>query len=291
MSKVPNPIDTVITAMVVAALEAGEEIMSVYRKAVVVTTKDDGSPLTEADRRSHDQINAVLEAAMTRGEIRRTPVLSEEGSSVAYEERSAWRSFFMVDPLDGTKEFIRRNGEFTVNIAYMEQCEEGRWYPRLGVVYAPALRELFVGRGDSAFHWSDIESTAGAPDTSLAVPIPRRERMQNRPFTVVASRSHMTPETQRFIDGRRRTNGDLRLVSAGSSLKLCRVADGSADEYPRFAPTMEWDTAAGDAVARSAGCDVCRWDERRGEAAEPLEYNKIDLLNPWFLARRDTRRS
>lgn len=291
MTNLPNRLDTTVTVMIIAALRAGADIMAVYRNAITVAAKDDGSPLTEADRRSHDRINTVLEAAMTRDEIPRTPILSEEGSSIPHEERSAWRSFYMVDPLDGTKEFIKRNDEFTVNIAYVEQSEENTWYPRLGVVYAPALEELFVGQRDSALSWSGIAPTDEVPPLSKATPLPSGARARGRPFTVVASRSHLSPETRAFIDDRRSAGGDIRLVSAGSSLKLCRVADGSADEYPRFAPTMEWDTAAGDAIARSSGCTVHRWDARRHEVGAPLDYNKKDLHNPWFLVRRDTRHS
>ncbi|MCG8479896.1 MAG: 3'(2'),5'-bisphosphate nucleotidase CysQ [Spirochaetales bacterium] len=286
MSNVSETIDALVDTMITAALQAGNEVMHVYQGDIAVEMKDDRSPLTEADRRSHTRIDTILEEAMTRGTIARLPLLSEEGTAIPYATRRRWDSFFMIDPLDGTKEFIKRNDEFTVNIALMARSGDTEWYPRLGVVYAPALGELFVGREDSAFYWSDIAPSSPPPSVAAGETLPRAGYDDERPFTIVASRSHMSAETEEFVETRRREHPDLELVSAGSSLKLCRVADGSADEYPRFAPTMEWDTAAGDAVARSAGCDVRSWDSRRGGAQEPLFYNKEDLHNPWFLVRR-----
>ena len=286
VSNVSEMVDVLVDTMVTAALQAGNDVMQVYHGEIAVEMKDDRSPLTEADRRSHTRIDTILEEAMTRGTIARLPLLSEEGTSIPYETRRRWDSFFMIDPLDGTKEFIKRNDEFTVNIALMARAEGAGWYPRLGVVYAPALGELFVGRGDSALCWRDIAPGTSPPNATTGETLPGAGYADKRPFTVVASRSHMSPETVEFVETRRREHPDLELVSAGSSLKLCRVADGSADEYPRFAPTMEWDTAAGDAVARSAGCEVRIWDGERNRTAEPLEYNKEDLHNPWFLVRR-----
>lgn len=271
-----------IATMIAAALGAGAEVMAVYRGTIAVELKADRSPLTAADRRSHAWIVAALSNAMPD-----VPVLSEEGAAVPYAQRADWDAFFLIDPVDGTKEFIKRNDEFTVNIALMQRNGDGVWYPQLGVVYAPALGELFVGGEGVAVHWTDVTPGAPPPPLSRAVALPRADRLHGRPHTVVASRSHLSPQTQQFIDARRLDHPDLQLMTAGSSLKLCRVADGSADEYPRFAPTMEWDTAAGDAVAHAAGCQVRVWDDAAQTVAERLAYNKEDLHNPHFLVRRN----
>ena len=279
-----------------AAVEAGRAILDVYARPFGFEEKEDRSPLTEADRRSHDRIEEILLSGAPE-----VPVLSEEGAEIPYGERKDWELFWMVDPLDGTKEFIKKNGEFTVNIALMRRTEMAAGAeaagpdgeaatntaePVAGVVLAPYLEELFLGsRGIGAF-WARCSADGGCPSLrevlegeKLPAPNP------TRPYTIVASRSHMTPETSAFVEARREEHSDLELVSAGSSLKLCRVADGSADEYPRFAPTMEWDTAAGDAVARAAGCEVLRWGAEDGAPHGPLTYNKLDLHNPWFLVR------
>lgn len=276
-----------VAAMTVAALEAGAAVMARYHHAAVVTTKADRSPLTEADRASDARIAAVLHAAMTQGALPRLPLLSEEGEAYSYRERAGWSAYFLVDPLDGTKEFVQRNGEFTVNIALVQRGTGGAWYPHAGVVYAPALGELFAADDGVALHWTGIAPGGPAPRRTDAVVLPRADRLRDRPYTVVASRSHRSASTRRFIEARRRDVPDLQLVYAGSSLKLCRVADGSADEYPRLAPTMEWDTAAGDAIARAAGCEVRAWDRTRETVGDPLAYNKEDLHNPHFLVRRN----
>ena len=230
---------------------------------------------------------------MNSGSTEKVPILSEEGATIPYPERAGWQRYFLIDPLDGTKEFIKRNGEFTVNIALMERdgeaSAESVWKPVAGVVYAPDLGELFVGSPEGAWWWGDVRGLT-VPDVSDGEAMPRGA-LTGRPYTIVASRSHMSPETEEFVASRRREHPDLDLISAGSSLKLCRVADGSADEYPRFAPTMEWDTAAGDAVARAAGCEVLIWSADSDGAGGtgprgPVRYNKEDLLNPWFITRR-----
>ena len=254
-----------------AALAAGIEIMEIYESGEFdVQLKGDESPLTRADVASHRAIVQRLESTGI-------PVLSEEGRSISFEERGQWPSLWIVDPIDGTKEFIKRNGEFTVNIALVEGGT-----PVLGVVFVPAKQELFVG--DSRDEIRAMRTVQGLSDWSVeewlaaAVPIP--DSTDGRPFTVVASRSHMSPETAAYIDALRVEHGDLETLSKGSSLKLCMVAAGEADCYPRFAPTMEWDTAAGQAVCLAAGCDVLNWETKL-----PLSYNREDLLNPWFLVR------
>ena len=258
-----------------AALLAGRDVMEVYDDPAAdfaVERKADNSPLTVADRRAHGRIAALLEPAGL-------PVLSEEGRLAGYAARKAWKALWIVDPLDGTKEFIRRNGEFTVNIALAEGG-----IPTLGVVYAPAARTLyFAAEGLGAYKIGDIDHrSAGLPLDDLAERADRLplERADAGGFVVAASRSHLSPETEAYIRRLEREHGGVRVISCGSSLKICSVAEGAADVYPRFAPTMEWDTAAGHAIARAAGKDVYRAD-----TGTPLRYNKEDLRNPWFVVK------
>jgi len=262
-----------------AALAAGREILAVYQGPIAVELKDDRSPLTEADRRAHAAIAAEL--AQTG-----LPLLSEEGRSLPPGERRGWERYWLVDPLDGTKEFVRRNGEFTVNIALMERTGEpagaaGVADPIGGVVYSPVKDLLyFAWRGGGAHR----DERASTPRSSLAeragasrrLPLP----LEREVYTIVASRSHMSPETEAFVRAAEREHGQVELASLGSALKICLVAEGAADVYPRFAPTMEWDTAAGHAIALEAGRTLV--DPRDGR---PLRYNKLELTNPWFLVR------
>lgn len=258
-----------------AALLAGEQILSVYNDPASdfqVEKKADNSPLTIADRKAHEVISRVLADTPY-------PVLSEEGKHLPYAERSAWKALWIVDPLDGTKEFIKRNGEFTVNIALVE---EG--VPTMGVIYLPVKHTLYLA--EEALGAYKIENIAARGDLSLEALIAKAERLprevdRGEGFVVVASRSHLTPETEAYVDEMRRLHGKVELVSSGSSIKICLVAEGVADVYPRFAPTMEWDTAAGHAIARAAGMEVYQADRE----IEPLHYNKEDLLNPWFVVR------
>ena len=251
-----NELTTLLDLAIAAAFAAGRAIMEVYAGPVKVELKDDRSPLTEADRQAHEAI--LHELAVTR-----LPVLSEEGKKIPVAERQGWERYWLVDPLDGTKEFIKRNGEFTVNIALVVGGE-----PVLGVVYAPALGRMFLGaRGVGAF----VEDADGRRSIACrAVP--------DEGLTVVASRSHGDAEAlDRFLAGRK----VAALKSAGSSLKLCLVAAGEADLYPRFGRTMEWDTAAGQAVLEAAGGSV------RELSGKPLLYGKTQdgFRNPSFVAR------
>lgn len=254
-----------------AAVAAGREIMDVYAGCVDVRWKDDRSPLTEADVRAHGVIAGFLQK-----ETPDIPLLSEEASHRPYDERRNWSTCWLVDPLDGTKEFIKRNDEFTVNIAYVVNGS-----PRAGVVYAPALGRAWLGGAEIGAYRLEMDWGGAPPATweqltaaAASLPLPTSER----PFTVVASRSHLSPETTAFVDTLREDHPNLTLISAGSALKLCLVAEGAADVYPRFAPTMEWDTAAGHAVCAACGIPVPKYPD--GDA---LTYNKPDLLNPWFL--------
>lgn len=263
--------DSLLRLATDAAIRAGEAIMEVYTSPTAnweVERKADNSPLTLADRRSHAVIAPALEATGI-------PVLSEEGAHLPFAERKGWSLLWVVDPLDGTKEFIKRNGEFTVNIALVADG-----VPVMGVIFVPVSRVLYIGAEQGALKATvptgvyDLDALDLAPIHAGAA----------TPFTVVASRSHLSPETQQYIDALRPAHPDLTMVSAGSSLKLCLVAEGKADVYPRFAPTMEWDTAAGHAICRAAGAEVYRVDD--GDAPpSPLAYNKPDLLNPWFIVK------
>lgn len=255
-----------------AALCAGRSIMEIYDDPSAdfnVEKKADNSPLTIADRKSNETIMTFLSSTGI-------PVLSEEGKHLPYAERKDWKRLWIVDPLDGTKEFIKRNGEFTVNIALVENGS-----PVIGVIYVPVQKTLYWGiAGEGAAKIGNIDSeTIPESFSSLAamgVSIPLSGGHDG--MVAVASRSHMSDETVAFIDGLRARYGNVELVSKGSSLKICLVAEGVADVYPRFAPTMEWDTAAGHAIVRAAGFEVWKTDY-----SSPLEYNKEDLLNPWFI--------
>jgi len=241
---------------------AGDAIMAVYEGDFAVEVKDDKSPLTEADRASHRIIGDRL-ASLTPD----LPVLSEESSSEEIESRCDWQCYWLVDPLDGTKEFVKRNGEFTVNIALVEDNRAV-----LGVVGAPALNIAYRGAlGLGAWR-------RGAD--GLSVPI-RVSKAHSRPLRVVGSRSHPSTALASFLEAL----GAHELKPIGSSLKICLVADGQADIYPRLGPTSEWDTAAAQAILESAGGGMMDL------AGQPLSYNtKDDLLNPQFLAFGDPER-
>lgn len=237
-----------------AAEGAGAAALAFYKSEdLSVTRKADASPLTLADLASHQYITAALE------KISSFPILSEESESVPYEQRRHWGAYWLIDPLDGTKEFIKQNGEFTVNIALIE-----RGTPVLGVVYAPALGETYAAarglgaRKSTGSGWHPIRCAAY-----------RKDKLR-----IVASRSHGNEKVERFLE---RIPAEQELLSCGSSLKLCMVADGRADLYPRLGPTMEWDTAAAHAVVLEAGGMV---SDLEGRA---VIYNKENLLNPEFI--------
>ena len=258
-----------------AATAAGKEIMSIYNDPnsdFSIETKSDSSPLTIADKRSHEVIESLLNQTPY-------PTLSEEGKTIPYDTRKEWGSLWIVDPLDGTKEFIKRNGEFTVNIALVRNGS-----PILGVIYVPVTNMLYFGaQGAGAFRINLANVNLVESWESILIraeKLPLTSDTEERPFKVVASRSHMSTETQEYIAALEKEHGNVELVASGSSLKICLVAEGSADTYPRFAPTMEWDTAAGHAIAIAAGRNVYNT-----QTGEPLAYNKEDLVNPWFIVR------
>ncbi|RNC88172.1 MAG: 3'(2'),5'-bisphosphate nucleotidase [Winogradskyella sp.] len=253
---------------IIAALEAGKEIMEVYNSEIKIELKEDQSPLTEADRRANDVINRFLIDT-------KYPIISEENKQVEYTQRKQWDNYWVVDPLDGTKEFIKRNGEFTVNIAFVKNRK-----PVLGVIFAPFLEMLYVGDVEEkiAFKTSikseDLSINKILEQITLLKPTKRFDKS----IKIVGSRSHMNRETSDFIESLNQNGYSTSIVSKGSSLKFCLVAEGSADVYPRFAPTMEWDTAAGQAICNAVGIDVISQ-----ETKQSLNYNKQNLLNPWFL--------
>ncbi|GAB7023761.1 3'(2'),5'-bisphosphate nucleotidase CysQ [Salidesulfovibrio brasiliensis] len=244
-----------IQDMIAIARDAGKAIMEIYQRDFEVMTKDDKSPLTEADLASHHTIIDRLKAGHPD-----IPVLSEESKAIPYEERMAWTRYFLIDPLDGTKEFVKRNGEFTVNIALIEN---GR--PVAGAVYAPVPDvSWYAAEGFGA--WK-----ATADDEPVAIAAARLESLEN--LRVVGSRSHPSPAMQAVLD----ELPDHELLPMGSSIKLCAVADGSADFYPRLGPTCEWDTGAAQCVVEQAGGCVITLQ------GDSVSYNKEDILNPFFL--------
>ena len=250
-----------------SSLEAAKEILKIYHSDDFnIELKSDCSPLTKADLVSHQIISSYLKKS-------KIPILSEEGKDIAYEERKEWSQLWIVDPIDGTKEFIKRNGEFTVNIALVENQT-----PVIGVVYAPVINELYFSSSDLGSFKTLVNLNDYQIDklieSAIQLPIERKDKT----FTIVASRSHLSKETEDFIDNMKLKHGDIKLISKGSSLKLCMIAEGLADCYPRFAPTMEWDTAAGQAVCKYAGFRVIDWKYKK-----ELLYNRPKLLNNWFM--------
>lgn len=249
-----------------ASLDGGLEILKVYAQDFSVELKADESPLTKADQNAHIAIEKVLEKTGI-------PILSEEGKKTPFEERKNWKQFWMVDPLDGTKEFVKRNGEFTVNVALIENGKS-----ILGVIYVPVSKELyFAANGVGSFKINEItEFTSLNNLITNANPLPIKNDSDE--VLIVASRSHLSEETEAFINEQKLIYPKVNTLSKGSSLKLCMVAEGRAKYYPRYAPTMEWDTAAGQAICELAGFKVLQY-----KTETSVEYNKENLLNPWFL--------
>ncbi len=256
-----------------AALDAGNEILKIYHSDNFnVEFKADESPLTQADKNAHLKIMEYLEQT-------NIPILSEEGKHLPYSERKNRTQFWLVDPLDGTKEFIKRNGEFTVNIALIKNEK-----PVFGVIYVPVTEVLYFGDTENgAFKISDIKTVNEGDNyqilQSKAQKLPAE--LKHDVYQVVGSRSHQTPETKAFFEQLETKYQKINIISVGSSLKLCMVAEGKADIYPRFGPTMEWDTGAGHAIALASGAKIYRADTK-----EELLYNKENLLNPYFIVER-----
>jgi 3'(2'), 5'-bisphosphate nucleotidase len=270
-----------------AAKDAGRAVLDVYNQDFDVWYKDDRSPLTAADQRSHK----IIVDHLSDPSIESFPVLSEEGKDIPFEQRRKWKFFWLVDPLDGTKEFIKRNGEFTVNIALIYQHR-----PILGVIYVPVKKcYYFASKGVGAYRLRYNETDGvlddgiieSGEDEALDTLVKRSDRLpcdnmrsdnSGSQLIIAGSRSHPSKEFEAFVENMKKKYSKVEVVSSGSSLKLCLVAEGRADIYPRLGPTMEWDTAAGQAVVEQAGGSVVNY-----ETGEPLEYNKKNLLNPWFI--------
>jgi 3'(2'), 5'-bisphosphate nucleotidase len=248
-----NQID--IQDIVTIAKEAGKAIMQVYKQDFEVEYKQDSSPLTLADKKAND----IIEDGLNKLSVN-LPILSEEGNNIPYKDRKHWEYFWLVDPLDGTKEFVKKNDEFTVNIALIHKDT-----PILGVVYAPALDVCYWAKqGEGAF--KDGQN------------LPLKAESQRNTYKIVASRSHMSDETQAFIDAID-TQKEKELISIGSSLKICLVAEGEADIYPRLGPTMEWDTGAAHAIVNESGGQLN--DQKNNNV---LKYNTSEkLLNNYFV--------
>ena len=250
------------------ALKAGAKIMNIYTKDFSVEYKDDKSPLTEADLQANEIICTELKRLYPQ-----IPIMSEENKQTEYETRKEWKYYWCIDPIDGTKEFIKKNDEFTVNIALIYKET-----PVLGVVCVPALNEIYYAKQNHGA-FKEVFSTQYSVIRQEKLPL-KINNDYSKSISVVASKSHLSPETQDFIDNLSLNTENCTLVSKGSSLKLCMVATGEADIYPRLAPTMEWDTAAADAIVREAGKMTYQFENN-----EPMVYNKENLLNPWFVVK------
>ena len=251
-----------------AALDAGKEILKIYGTNFNVELKGDNSPLTLADKNANEVIMEYLKPT-------KIPIISEENRQLDFSERKDWQRCWIVDPLDGTKEFIKRNGEFTVNIALVENG-----IPLLGVIYVPVSRELYFTSEDGK---TSKKVTLPSEAISVEEILEKAETIKPSAITsvvkIVGSRSHLNDDTRNFIEAIEKEN-KVDIVSKGSSLKFCLVAEGLAHIYPRYAPTMEWDTAAGHAICNAVGVSVI--DQITGE---PMKYNKPNLLNNYFVVK------
>ena len=251
-----------------AAIEAGLEILKVYHQKIDVEFKKDNSPLTIADKKAND----IIEKYLLTTNI---PILSEEGRHATYQERKNWNLVWIVDPLDGTKEFVKRNGEFTVNIALIHNGN-----PIMGIIYVPVKEELYFAMEGLGSYKVNINSVIDDLEELISTSDKLPINYDRDNYVIVGSRSHMSAETEVFFDEMKKEHGSVEVMAVGSSLKLCMVAEGKADAYPRYAPTMEWDTGAGHAIAKYAGFSVKQYNSQKD-----VIYNKEDLLNPWFLVK------
>ncbi|NBC58012.1 MAG: 3'(2'),5'-bisphosphate nucleotidase CysQ [Bacteroidetes bacterium] len=254
---------------ILAAIAGGNEILSIYNTDFEVEYKGDDSPLTLADQKANEAIVDILKPL-------NIPMISEENKNKPFDERKTWTQCWIIDPLDGTKEFVKRNGEFTVNIALVNNQK-----PVFGVIYVPVTNELFVGLVEEnksyKLIWEEQKNFDENFNDAQVLNPTGSEKMR-----VVGSRSHMNEDTQQFIDElKTKQDKPVEIVSKGSSLKFCLVAEGLADVYPRFAPTMEWDTAAGQAICEAVGLQVI--DQK---TQKPMLYNRENLLNNYFLVTK-----
>jgi 3'(2'), 5'-bisphosphate nucleotidase len=245
------------------AQKAGDEIMKIYQQDFDVDYKANNSPLTKADIKSNEIINESL-----KGLYPEIPILSEENKEVPYNIRKNWEYFWLIDPLDGTKEFVKKNGEFTVNIALIHKDT-----PVLGVIYAPALEILYYAKKEKGAFKQEKDKKPQR--------LPIYKHTNNDTLKVIVSKSHYNQETKYFVnDLKNQCKKTIEFIRIGSSLKLCLIAEGKADIYPRLAPTMEWDIAAGQAITEQAGGEIVGF-----KTQTPLKYNKQNLLNPRFITK------
>jgi 3'(2'), 5'-bisphosphate nucleotidase len=255
-----------IEAIIDIAIQAGIATMEIYQRDFDVEYKADQSPLTQADLKANQIICEALSKLYPT-----IPILSEENKTIEYSKRKDWDYFWCIDPIDGTKEFVKKNDEFTINIALIAKDS-----PVAGVVYAPALGELYYAKkGEGAFK-GEVNSQWSIVNRETLPYVEKDETIVN----VVASKSHLSQETKDFIDTLSTSDQRLSTISKGSSLKLCMIATGEADIYPRLGSTMEWDTAAADAIVRESGKMTYQFDNDT-----PVVYNKENLLNPWFIVK------
>jgi 3'(2'), 5'-bisphosphate nucleotidase len=268
--KNPTEMNRNLAIAIEASIKAGKAILEIYATNFNVEVKGDDSPLTLADKNANDVINSFLKKTDF-------PIISEENRQLDYNERKDWTTCWIVDPLDGTKEFIKRNGEFTVNIALITNGN-----PILGVIYVPVTKTLYYTNSSATTSYRIVledEETSIDYIFKNAIEISPRISNKNK-LKLVGSRSHLNEDTANFISELEKEN-QVEIVSKGSSLKFCLVAEGEADIYPRFAPTMEWDTAAGQAICQAVGVHVID-----NSTNKPLRYNKENLLNPYFLVKK-----
>lgn len=250
-----------------ASILAGKAIMEIYETDFNVEIKDDNSPLTQADKAANSVINRFLVET-------NIPIISEENEQIPYSERKNWESCWIVDPLDGTKEFVKRNGEFTVNIALITKGK-----PVMGVIYVPVTKTLYFSKmNNEGAYKIGLDTHKFAESIVDNATVIKKANRNEGIIKLVGSRSHMNDETTEYMETLRKEGGEVEIIAAGSSLKFCLVAEGKAHVYPRFAPTMEWDTAAGQSICEAAGSKVVV-----KETMEPLTYNRENLLNPHFL--------
>lgn len=250
-----------IDKIIEIAINAGNAILEIYKQDFTVELKSDDSPLTLADKTANEIIINGLKTINNS-----IPIISEENKLIDFSERKNWTKCWIVDPLDGTKEFIKKNGEFTVNIALVEYG-----IPVLGVVHVPAQNITYYAEKNIGCY--KIEN---GNSTQLKI----RRLAEDGVLKIVGSRSHQTPELLAYVEQQKTKFANVEFVAAGSSLKFCLLAEGKADVYPRLGPTMEWDTCAGQIVAKEAGAEVLRFDNN-----EPLLYNRENLLNPFFIVK------
>ena len=250
-----------IDKIIEIAINAGNAILEIYKQDFTVELKSDDSPLTLADKTANEIIINGLKTINNS-----IPIISEENKLIDFSERKNWTKCWIVDPLDGTKEFIKKNGEFTVNIALVEYG-----IPVLGVVHVPAQNISYYAEKNKGSY--KIEN---GNSTQLKI----RRLAEDGVLKIVGSRSHQTPELLAYVEQQKTKFANVEFVAAGSSLKFCLLAEGKADVYPRLGPTMEWDTCAGQIVAKEAGAEVLRFDNN-----EPLLYNRENLLNPFFIVK------